>query len=148
MLDRLGQGIDMIGQSGETTLGQIDCEETVPAGDSIRRLCIHWFRNCSQCCPRLAAPGNCSLRCSTSSIQAVVSTIAGSSMLAMRYGVCTQIRANSYHDHDDQGSSEQVVMPSCQRKLASRIGLTADAFQDLDSGFRRNDDLIRASPGF
>jgi hypothetical protein len=32
-------------------------------------------------------------------------------------------------------------MPSCQRKLASRIGLTADAFQSLDSGFRRNDDL-------
>jgi hypothetical protein len=46
-----------------------------------------------------------------------------------------------------KGSSEQVVMPSCQRKLASRIGLTADAFQDLDSGFRRNDDLIRGSLG-
>jgi hypothetical protein len=33
-----------------------------------------------------------------------------------------------------QGSPEQVVMPSCQRKLASRIGLTADAFSK--TGFR------------
>jgi hypothetical protein len=36
-------------------------------------------------------------------------------------------------------------MLSCQRKLASRIGLKADAFQSLDSGFRRNDGLIRGS---
>jgi hypothetical protein len=33
-----------------------------------------------------------------------------------------------------QESSEQVVLPSCQRKLASRIGLTADAFSR--PGFR------------
>jgi hypothetical protein len=26
-------------------------------------------------------------------------------------------------------------MQSCQRKLASRVGLTAEAFQDLESGF-------------
>lgn len=32
---------------------------------------------------------------------------------------------------------------SCQRKLASRIGLSADVFQTLDSGFRRNDGVIR-----
>ena len=37
----------------------------------------------------------------------------------------------------------QVKRPSCQRKLASRVGLSADDIQTLDSGFRRNDDLIR-----
>ena len=37
----------------------------------------------------------------------------------------------------------QAKLPSCQRKPASRIGLSADVFQTLDSGFRRNDDVIR-----
>jgi len=53
-------------------------------------------------------------------------------------------------------------LPSCQRTLASRIGLSADVFQTLDSGFhwklllrfqhfrhpwrsRRNDDVIGQS---
>ena len=30
-----------------------------------------------------------------------------------------------------------------KQKPASRIGLSADVFQTLDSGFRRNDGLIR-----
>ena len=37
----------------------------------------------------------------------------------------------------------QTKLPSCQRKLASRIGLSADIFQTLDSGFRLNDDVFR-----
>ena len=36
----------------------------------------------------------------------------------------------------------QAELLSCQRKLASRIGLSADVFQTLDSGFRRNDDDV------
>jgi len=40
------------------------------------------------------------------------------------------------------GSSEQAVVLSCQRELGFRIGLVADAFQNLDFGFRRNDGLI------
>ena len=46
-----------------------------------------------------------------------------------------------------EGTSEQVLLPSCQRTLASRKLL-----EPLDSGFRRNDDrertyLFRASLG-
>src|SRR3990172_3378936 len=37
----------------------------------------------------------------------------------------------------------QAELPSCQRKLASRIGLSADVFQTLDSGLRRNDNVFR-----
>jgi len=43
-----------------------------------------------------------------------------------------------------QGSPEQVVMPSCQRKLASRIGLTADVFSR--PGFRLAPETAPAFP--
>jgi hypothetical protein len=38
-----------------------------------------------------------------------------------------------------------ATLSACRKVVrASRIGLMVDAFQGLGSGFRRNDDLIRA----